>query len=104
MSKSAQLEKMKSQPGFVAALDQSGGSTPHALALYGVKEPSWKADDEMFALVHQMRPRAIASPAFSGDRILGAILFENTMDRDVEGRPTADYLWDVKRIVPFLKV
>src|SRR5690348_5526657 len=99
-----QLQKMKSQPGFVAALDQSGGSTPHALALYGIKDHPWKDDDEMFDLVHRMRTRVITSPGFTGERILGAILFEDTMDRDIEGQPTADYLWDVKRIVPFLKV
>jgi len=99
-----QLQKMKNQPGFVAALDQSGGSTPKALAAYGIKEGSWSNDDEMFAIVHRMRTRIITSPSFNGDRILGAILFENTMDRDIQGRPTADYLWTVKRIVPFLKV
>jgi fructose-bisphosphate aldolase class I len=95
---------MKTQPGFVAALDQSGGSTPHALALYGVKDHAWKDDDEMFDLVHQMRTRVITSPSFTGERILGAILFEDTMDRTIEGQHTADYLWDVKRVVPFLKV
>jgi fructose-bisphosphate aldolase, class I len=95
---------MKSQPGFVAALDQSGGSTPHALALYGIKDHAWKDDDEMFELVHHMRTRVITSPSFTGERILGAILFEDTMDRDIEGQSTADYLWNVKRIVPFLKV
>jgi fructose-bisphosphate aldolase class I len=99
-----QLQKMKAQPGFIAALDQSGGSTPHALLEYGITEDSWSNDDEMFELVHQMRTRIITSPHFNGDRILAAILFENTMDRDLEGRPTADYLWNVKRIVPFLKV
>jgi len=99
-----QLQKMKAQPGFIAALDQSGGSTPHALIAYGIKEGAWSNDDEMFALVHQMRTRIITSPRFTGERILGAILFENTMDRDIEGRPSADYLWNVKRIVPFLKV
>jgi fructose-bisphosphate aldolase class I len=98
------MQKMKNQPGFVAALDQSGGSTPHALALYGIKDRSWSDDDEMFALVHQMRTRVITSPSFTGKRILGAILFEDTMDRDIEGQPTADYLWNVKRVVPFLKV
>jgi fructose-bisphosphate aldolase class I len=95
---------MKSDPGFIAALDQSGGSTPHALSLYGIKEHSWADDDEMFALVHQMRTRVVTSPSFTGERILGAILFEDTMDRDIEGHPTADYLWKVKRVVPFLKV
>ncbi len=99
-----QREKMKSQPGFVAALDQSGGSTPKALRSYGIKETAWSNEDEMFALVHQMRTRIITSPSFTGERILGAILFEGTMDRDIEGQPSADYLWDVKRVVPFLKV
>lgn len=99
-----QLQQMKSHPGFIAALDQSGGSTPHALALYGIKEHSWADDDEMFDLVHQMRSRVITSPAFNGERIIGSILFENTMDREIEGQPTADYLWNVKRVVPFLKV
>lgn len=99
-----QLQKMKNQPGFVAALDQSGGSTPKALAAYGIKEGAWSNDEEMFAIVHQMRSRIITSPSFTGERILGAILFENTMDRDIKGQPAADYLWNVKRIVPFLKV
>jgi fructose-bisphosphate aldolase, class I len=99
-----QLQKMKSQPGFIAALDQSGGSTPGALRLYGVTQDSWTNEDEMFAIVHQMRTRIITSPGFSGERILAAILFENTMDREIEGQPTADYLWNEKRIVPFLKV
>jgi fructose-bisphosphate aldolase class I len=104
MSTAEQMQKMKNQPGFVAALDQSGGSTPHALALYGIKEGAWKNDDEMFALVHQMRSRVITSPSFTGKRILAAILFEGTMDREIEGQPTGDYLWNVKRVVPFLKV
>src|SRR6516162_5387225 len=99
-----QLQKMRSHPGFIAALDQSGGSTPKALALYGIKEGTWSNEDEMFAIVHQMRTRMITSPGFNGERIIGAILFENTMDRDIEGQPTADYLWNVKRVVPFLKV
>jgi fructose-bisphosphate aldolase class I len=99
-----QLEKMKSSPGFIAALDQSGGSTPHALRDYGVHEDAWSSEEEMFTLVHQMRSRIITSPAFNGDRILGAILFENTMDCDVQGKPTADYLWNVKKVVPILKV
>ena len=99
-----QLQKMKTHPGFIAALDQSGGSTPKALALYGIKEGAWSNEDEMFAIVHQMRTRMITSPSFNGERIIGAILFENTMDRDIEGQPTADYLWNVKRVVPFLKV
>ena len=99
-----QVQKMKLQPGFIAALDQSGGSTPKALALYGIKEGAWSNEDEMFAIVHQMRTRMITSPAFNGKRIIGAILFEDTMDRDIEGQPTGDYLWHVKRVVPFLKV
>jgi len=104
MRTSEQIQKMKTQPGFIAALDQSGGSTPHALALYGIKDHAWNDDDEMFELVHQMRTRVITSSRFTGERILGAILFEDTMDRDIEGQPTADYLWTVKRVVPFLKV
>jgi fructose-bisphosphate aldolase class I len=99
-----QLQKMKSHPGFIAALDQSGGSTPKALALYGIKEGAWSNEDEMFDIVHQMRTRMITSPSFTGERIIGAILFENTMDKDIEKQPTADYLWNVKRVVPFLKV
>src|SRR6266699_937478 len=99
-----QLQKMKTHPGFIAALDQSGGSTPSALRLYGIKEGAWSNDDEMFAIVHQMRTRIITSPSFTGERIIAAILFENTMDRDIEARPSADYLWNVKRVVPFLKV
>jgi len=99
-----QLQKMETQPGFIAALDQSGGSTPKALGLYGISEDAWSSDDEMFTIVHRMRTRIITSPAFDGERILGAILFENTMDREIEGRPTADYLWNVKRVVPILKV
>jgi fructose-bisphosphate aldolase, class I len=99
-----QMQKMKAQPGFIAALDQSGGSTPGALSHYGIKEGAWSNDEEMFALVHQMRSRIITSPSFTGERILGAILFEGTMDRDIDKQPTADYLWNVKRIVPFLKV
>src|SRR5262245_50563525 len=93
-----QLERMRSQPGFIAALDQSGGSTPGALRAYGIKDDAWSSEEQMFALVHQMRTRIITSPVFSGDRILGAILFENTIDRDIEGQPTADYLWKVKRV------
>jgi fructose-bisphosphate aldolase class I len=99
-----QLQKMKSHPGFIAALDQSGGSTPKALALYGIKEGAWSNEDEMFAIVHQMRTRMITDPSFTGERIIGAILFENTMDREIDGQPTPDYLWNVKRVVPFLKV
>src|SRR5262245_17998812 len=99
-----QLQKMKTDPGFIAALDQSGGSTPGALKSYGIKENAWSNEDEMFAIVHQMRTRIITSPSFTGKRILGAILFENTMDRNIEGQATADYLWNVKHVVPFLKV
>jgi fructose-bisphosphate aldolase, class I len=99
-----QFEKMRTHPGFIAALDQSGGSTPGALRLYGIKESAWSNDDEMFALVHQMRTRIITSPSFTGERIIAAILFENTMDRDIERQPTADYLWNVKQVVPFLKI
>lgn len=102
--KDLQQRKIRTQPGFIAALDQSGGSTPKALQAYGIKPDAWSNDDEMFALVHQMRARIITSPSFNGDRILAAILFEGTMDRDIEGKPTADYLWNVKRVVPFLKV
>jgi fructose-bisphosphate aldolase, class I len=99
-----QFQKVKTQRGFIAALDQSGGSTPGALKAYGIKQNAWSNAEEMFALVHQMRTRIIRSPSFTGERILGAILFEDTMDRDIEGQPTADYLWNVKRVVPFLKV
>jgi fructose-bisphosphate aldolase class I len=99
-----QLQKVKTQRGFIAALDQSGGSTPNALIAYGIKKDAWSNEDEMFAIVHQMRTRIITSPSFTGKRILGAILFENTIDRGIEGQPTADYLWNVKQVVPFLKV
>ena len=99
-----QYEKMKSGHGFVAALDQSGGSTPKALGLYGIKPDTYTGDAAMFDLVHAMRTRIVTSPAFNGDRVLGAILFEQTMDRDIGGRGTADYLWHVKKVVPFLKV
>jgi fructose-bisphosphate aldolase, class I len=99
-----QLQQMRSKPGFVAALDQSGGSTPKALKSYGIDEHAWSNEAEMFALVHQMRTRIITSPSFTGERILGAILFEITMDSDIEGQPTADYLWNVRRVVPLLKV
>jgi fructose-bisphosphate aldolase, class I len=99
-----QLDKINNEPGFIAALDQSGGSTPKALANYGVEADAYSNDDEMFEVVHDMRSRIVTSPAFSGNRIMGAILFENTMDREVEGQGTADYLWNVKRVIPFLKV
>jgi fructose-bisphosphate aldolase class I len=99
-----QLEKARSGAGFIAALDQSGGSTPKALKLYGIPEDAYSSDEQMFDLVHEMRTRIITSPAFDAGRIMGAILFEQTMDRTIEGRPTADYLWNVKGIVPFLKI
>ncbi len=98
------LEKMASAPGFIAALDQSGGSTPKALRLYGIDESGYADEAEMFDLIHQMRTRIMTSPAFTGDRILGAILFEMTMERQVEGLGAAEYLWQQKRVVPFLKV
>ena len=99
-----QFERVRTGEGFIAALDQSGGSTPKALKLYGIDESTYSGDDEMFGLMHQMRSRMITSPGFNGDRVLGAILFEGTMDREIEGRGSADYLWAVKRVVPFLKV
>ncbi len=104
MSKADQLEKIKNAPGFIAALDQSGGSTPTALGRYGVTPDAWTNDEEMYTVVHAMRTRIMTSPSFGGDRILGAILFENTMDREVEGQSTASYLWEVKNVIPFLKV
>jgi len=103
-TRSQQFDRIKSAPGFIAALDQSGGSTPKALKLYGVDETEYSGDGEMFDLIHQMRSRIMTSSAFNGDRVLGAILFEMTMDRDVEGTPAADYLWNTCGVVPFLKV
>src|SRR4051812_4528338 len=99
-----QLEKIRSGQGFFAALDQSGGSTPKALAEYGIAEDRYHSVDEMFDLIHAMRTRVMTSPAFGGSRVLGAILFEQTMERDVQGVPTAQYLWDSRQVVPFLKV
>jgi fructose-bisphosphate aldolase class I len=99
-----QLQKMRDGRGFIAALDQSGGSTPKALKLYGIAEGSWSNDDEMFDLIHDMRARIIKSPAFNGDRILGAILFEKTMDRQIDDLDTGDYLWSKKNVIPFLKI
>ncbi len=99
-----QLARVRSDEGFIAALDQSGGSTPKALRLYGIAESEYSGDDQMFDLMHGMRARMIKSRAFNGDRVLGAILFEGTMDRDIDGMPTAEYLWSKKRVVPFLKV
>lgn len=99
-----QLAKMRSGKGFIAALDQSGGSTPKALTLYGVDESEYSGDDQMFDMIHAMRTRMVTSPAFDGDRVLGAILFEGTMDRQIEGVGSAQYLWTKKQVVPFLKV
>ena len=99
-----QLNKVKSDAGFIAALDQSGGSSPKALALYGITEGEYSGDEQMFDLIHQMRTRIVTSPAFNGDRVLGAILFEQTMDRQIDGKGSAQYLWEVKGVVPFLKV
>jgi fructose-bisphosphate aldolase, class I len=100
-----QLEKIRSGSGFIAALDQSGGSTPKALRLYGIEEDAYAGDEaKMFDLIHEMRTRIITSPSFNGDRILGAILFEDTMDRQIEGRDTGEYLWSEKNVVPFIKV
>ena len=99
-----QTTKFRTQAGFIAALDQSGGSTPKALKLYGIAEGTYSGETQMMDLIHAMRSRIITSPAFNGDRILGAILFEATMDRDIKGQPTADYLWSVKRVVPILKI
>jgi fructose-bisphosphate aldolase class I len=104
ISNEQQLQKMKSSPGFIAALDQSGGSTPSALRAYGIEKDAWSSEDEMFAIVHQMRTRIITSPSFTGERIIAAILFENTMDRDINGQATANYLWSVKKVVPILKI
>jgi len=99
-----QVTKMRSGKGFIAALDQSGGSTPKALRLYGIEESAYSGDEQMFDLIHQMRTRMIKSPAFGGDRVLGAILFEGTMDRTIDGVPSAEFLWSQKGIIPFLKV
>jgi fructose-bisphosphate aldolase class I len=99
-----QLQKIRSSPGFIAALDQSGGSTPGALRAYGINNDPWSDADGMYGLVHEMRSRIITSPSFNGDWIIGAILFENTMDREIQGQPTADYVWNMKKIVPFLKI
>ncbi|SMY32118.1 Fructose-bisphosphate aldolase class 1 [Photobacterium malacitanum] len=99
-----QLEKMRTQEGFIAALDQSGGSTPKALKAYGIEESTYSNDEQMFDLVHAMRSRIITSPAFSGEKVIGAILFENTLDREIEGKPSSLYLWEDKGVLPFLKV
>jgi fructose-bisphosphate aldolase class I len=99
-----QLARMRSGDGFIAALDQSGGSTPKALRLYGIKENEYSGDAQMFDLIHGMRSRMVTSPSFGGNRVLGAILFEGTMDRDIEGQGSADYLWKTKGVIPFLKI
>ena len=99
-----QSEQLRTRPGFIAALDQSGGSTPKALKLYGIAEGSWSSDQDMMDMMHAMRSRIVTSRAFDGRRVLAAILFEDTMDRTIDGRPTAEYLWNVKKVVPILKV
>ena len=104
MANAKQITKMQNAPGFIAALDQSGGSTPKALKLYGVDESEYSGEAEMFDMIHAMRARIMQSPAFTGDRVVGAILFEMTMDREVGGKPTADYLWMDKGVIPFLKI
>jgi len=104
MQNAQMAEQAAKKDGFIAALDQSGGSTPKALRLYGVEEGSWADDAEMFGLIHQMRARIVKSPAFTGDKVMGAILFERTMDGDIDGTPTAKYLWENRGVVPFLKV
>ena len=104
MMNATMAQQMAEKDGFIAALDQSGGSTPKALGLYGVAEDAYSNDEEMFAQIHAMRTRIIKSPAFTGEKVIGAILFERTMDGEIDGVPTADYLWDKRRIVPFLKV
>ncbi|WP_428406883.1 fructose bisphosphate aldolase [Hyphococcus sp.] len=104
MTNAKMAEQAANKDGFIAALDQSGGSTPKALKLYGVSESEYSNDEEMFDLIHKMRARIIKSPAFTGDKVMGAILFEQTMDRDIDGTPTAQYLWEKRGVVPFLKV
>lgn len=104
MANALQTEQMTTGRGFIAALDQSGGSTPKALMQYGVSADAWSTEEEMFDLIHAMRSRIVTSPAFGGDRVIGAILFEQTMDREIEGKPSAQYLWEEKRVVPFLKI
>jgi len=104
MSNAEMRHQIASRDGFIAALDQSGGSTPKALGLYGVTSDAWSSDEEMFGLVHQMRTRIIKSPAFTGSKVIAAILFERTMDGDIDGLPTAEFLWRECGVVPFLKV
>lgn len=104
MPNQQQADRMTSGKGFIAALDQSGGSTPKALRLYGIEENAYSSEEEMFDLIHEMRSRIITSPVFNGDRVLAAILFEQTMDRDIEGKPSTSYLWEIKGVVPILKI
>jgi len=104
MANEAQIQQMTTGRGFIAALDQSGGSTPKALQQYGVASDAWSTETEMFDLIHAMRARIVMSPAFTGERVIGAILFEQTMDREIGGKPSAQYLWEEKRVVPFLKI
>ena len=104
MAAQTQADQIRSAGGFIAALDQSGGSTPKALRLYGVDDDAWGNEDEMFDLIHAMRARIVAAPAFSGAQVIGAILFEQTMDRDFDGMPAAEHLWNVQNVVPFLKI
>ncbi|MBC7144908.1 MAG: fructose bisphosphate aldolase [Thioclava marina] len=104
MSNAQQTEKMREGNGFIAALDQSGGSTPKALRLYGIEEDAYDGEEQMFDLIHEMRSRIIKSPAFTGEKVVGAILFEQTMDREIDGIPTATYLWEKRGVVPFLKI
>src|SRR4051812_18034316 len=104
MSQDQMLAQMTSKDGFIAALDQSGGSTPGALRLYGIQDSAYSGDDEMYRLVHEMRVRIISSPAFTGDKVIGAILFERTMDGEAHGKPVPSYLWNEKGVVPFLKI
>ena len=104
MTNTEMAAQVANKDGFIAALDQSGGSTPKALKLYGVSEDAWSGENEMFDLIHQMRSRIIKSSAFTGDKVMGAILFEQTMDREIDGVPTAQYLWEKRGVVPFLKV
>ncbi|MEL6857491.1 MAG: fructose bisphosphate aldolase [Pseudomonadota bacterium] len=104
MANPQMTQQAAEKSGFVAALDQSGGSTPKALKLYGVEDDAWSSDEEMFGLIHDMRARIVKSPAFTGDKVMGAILFERTMDGEIDGTPTAQYLWEKRGVVPFLKV
>ena len=104
MDRTKMAQQVAGKNGFIAALDQSGGSTPKALRQYGVEDSAWSTDEEMFGLIHDMRARIVKSPAFTGEKVIGAILFERTMDGDIDGTPTAEYLWTQRSVVPFLKV